>query len=149
MVLSFLFATSIVLHGVQYEVRVVRLATDDERLEWCGPRQHIQACTRFAALELTATADEQDGAWRLKTRAHFIAFIGLRDTSRLGHEINHVRDVEDAINGYLLQLSGAAFGDREACERARAEALEGFEARVRAYVEASNLVRDGSPHPER
>jgi len=149
MVLPLLFATSIVLHGVQYDVRVVRLATEGQRSEWCGPRQNIQTCTRFVAPELTATVGEQDGAWHLTASAHFIAFIGLRDTSRYGHEMNHVRDVEAAIDGYLLQLSGAAFGDREACERARAEALDGFQTRVRAFVEASNLERDGSRHPER
>ena len=75
--------------------------------------------------------------------------IALQDVSRYGHELNHVHDVEIAIDSYLLDLGNASFTTREACEQARADLIDTFEARVRSFVEASNLRRDGNPHPER
>jgi hypothetical protein len=98
---------------------------------------------------VTASAVEENGAWRISANAQFIAMIALQDESRYGHEMNHVHDVESAIDAYLLDLRNISFPSREACEQARADLIEKFDARVRSFVEASNLRRDGNPHPDR
>jgi hypothetical protein len=153
---SLLFA-AIVLHAasayaserVQYSARIVRLRTEEERSEWCGKHKHIEACTRFAALQVTARSVGQDGAWRIDAKAQFIAMIGLQDMSRYGHEMNHVNDVQSALDSYLLDLQKVSFPTLESCEQARTDVVAEFEGRVRAFVEASNVLRDGAPHPER
>jgi hypothetical protein len=135
--------------GVKYSARIVRLRTEEERSEWCGQHKRIEACTRFVALQLTAQTIESAGAWHVSASAQFIAMIGMQDMSRYAHEMNHVHDVESAIDSYLRDVETVSFPTRDACEDARAAALNRFEARVRSFVEASNLLRDQAAHPER
>jgi hypothetical protein len=142
-------ATAYASDRVQYSARVYRLRTEEDRAEWCGPHKRIEACTRFVDPHVTASAVEENGAWRISANAQFIAMIALQDESRYGHEMNHVHDVESAIDAYLLDLRNISFPSREACEQARADLIEKFDARVRSFVEASNLRRDGNPHPDR
>lgn len=152
-----LLVCAIVLHvaaahaseRLQYEARIVLLRTDEDRTAWCGSHQRIEACTRFVAVQLAARAVEHEGVWHVATNATFIAYIGLKDRSRYGHEMIHVRDVESAIESYLADLERQSFASRKACEQVRVDAIDQFDGRVRSFVEASNLRRDGDPHPER
>ena len=134
---------------VRVEAPVVPLRTEQDRARWCGRQQRIDACTRIVGAQLTGEIIERDGRCRIAAAARFIAFIGLKDTSRYGHEMIHVRDIESSIESYIADLERVSFATREACERAHLEATNQFVSRVRAFAEASNLLRDGDPHPER
>lgn len=153
--LRVLLVSTIVLHAaaaagqerhtqrVQALTRVVLLATEPARSEWCGRPTHIRACTQFAGVELTATTVEDRGRWRVRARGKFIALIALLDTSRYRHELMHIHDIEQSIDAYLLGLEDDSFATRAAAEEARVEAVRRFESKVRGFAEESNLKRDG------
>ncbi len=156
--LRILLVSTIVLHAaiafgeeagqqrVRYSTRVMRIPNETARREWCGRPAHIRACTRIIAIELASTSTEDHGMWRVKATAGFIALIALLDTTRYGHELNHVRDIEMAIDSYIAEVEKSSFPTLAACEAARREASQKFKARVQAFADASNLERDGYSH---
>jgi hypothetical protein len=154
-VLRILLVSAIVLHAavsnagdatrqrVHYTTRVVRLHGEIARAEACGRPASIRACTHFIAPKLAAISTEDHGRWRIEATGSFIALVGLFDTRLFQHELNHVHDVELAIDSYIAKLERMSFPSVDACESARTEAAQEFTTRVRAFAEESNFRRHG------
>ena len=120
--------------------RVIEVKTQAELYRMSG-KDRINACTRFAAYQLSASCSGSDNEWSMTASARFTPYTFLfRHDERL-HEKLHVRDVQESAAHYLRELEADRFENRSMCESAAARAVRDFPRQMEQFVHASDEKR--------
>jgi hypothetical protein len=129
---------------VNVQTPMVRLVpTEKHLLEWCGVDGRIEACTRFISFRLEATCAPAGEKWTMAAAATFRPWIFLRNMAQLGHEHEHIRDVERMAADHAAALESLSFGSAGDCRQRSIQEATAFGETMRQFARRSNELHHG------
>jgi len=121
--------------------RMIEVKTETELQGLCGVSGWIDACTRFAAYQLSASCSGSDKEWRITASARFTPYMFLLRRSAMLHEKLHVRDVRESAADYLRELEMDHFENKDLCETTAARSVLEFPQQMERFLRASDKKR--------
>lgn len=112
----------------------------------CGP--HSLACTTIRGASFSSMCDEADGEWHARIDVSFVPYTYLwleyfvgKESKILGHERDHLRDIQSDAAEYLRTLSLQTFRSPTDCRVVTQQAGANFDNRLQRFAEQSQRDR--------
>lgn len=107
----------------------------------CGTSVRVDACTAFVGQRLAPRCEARDGRWHLTAAAQFIPVMYVLGVDRIGHERDHITDIETSLAHYLRDLEQRPFASAEECEAAGSAEAARFPRVMDDFKRESNAKR--------
>ena len=127
--------------NVRARVPIVILARRFDLPRLCGTPVKVDACTAFVGQRLTCVCEARDGGWRITAHAQFIPVMYVLGADRVGHERDHIGDIETALSSYLQTLQRRQFATSSDCEDVAANEMSRFTQIMDNFKRESNAKR--------
>ena len=101
----------------------------------------VEACTVFVGQRLTCVCEARDGGWRINPHAQFIPVMYVLGADRVGHEHDHIGDIETALSSWLQTLQRRQFATPSGCEDFAASETSRFTQIMDGFKRESNAKR--------